>query len=1071
MLTIVTLRNMNIRKHLFKITTLSVALTLCIGVAVYTNTPHKEVDATQYNDNYAPYTYSGDYYNGFNFDATGGMNGALRTSLTTKIKPEKFFTYSGSGEGTLSEELQEADQDPNNSSNMIIFYTRDSIRKTAAGSGNSMVWNREHVWCQSLSNGNWGESQGGTDLLHLRPDYASTNSSRSNTPYGDLNKSNPKYYDPVQKKVVNDSSKMLFGYSNGTWFEPLDCVKGDVARIVMYIWTTYTGWSGYSPLNITTVFQSYDTLLKWHTMDRPDALEGHRNDYVQSTKQKNRNPFVDHPELAWKIFNDANGLSTSVLNQCMAAYPDGGDPIEPTGISLNKTTAEVRVGKTLQLTATLQPYGASGTVTWSSSNTSVASVNNGLVTANAVGTVTITATVGDYSASCVVTVSESNTNYGTEDNPLTITEAKALIDEAGTSPTEEPIYVKGIVSSNSAFNTSYNNYDEIWLQNEDEETPQAFELFRAKVDSNKVSGDYTAANSFKDKEVIAYGYAKKYNSTYELCTSSTEPKNPLVVSVRTLVTTSIELDRSTASIEVGQTTTLVATTTPNNAQVTWLSSDEDVATVSNGVVTGVSAGTAVITAQLSDDVKAQCTVTVTSNGGTANIQIASSIATGDIVYLTANAVSRQYNGPTSASADAYGSYADFGGAKPNTNLLALEVCDGNVTNSYAFKLTSGDYTNKYLAWSNNNTLRVATSVDNNSSWTVAFDQNNNATIANVADSNRIIWYNVNYPRFACYTNKTDGDAYKYIQLWKTAGQAEPSPSDYLCSTQTIKTISGRVDTTDNGVVNGSIVFADLGLNNSQQYLTPFAGTGFTVTFAGGENDGKYYNTGTGIRTYGGGTITIASTGTISQITLTWDSSNKPSNGNVVNTGTYNASTGVWTGSASSVVFTRPSGSGNWRLQSVSVTTTGETVTVDQVALRFGAVIPINDWTTIDDTWGISEYGIVFARQSMLTARGLSSAEAVFRNDVQDVGRVYNDSGSHPNANGDDYIFTARLNLEEEDYDEVFYAAPYIVANGEYYFLQELHYSVRSLAYECLSTHDSSLSEAALTILKGNYSGQ
>ena len=97
----------------------------------------------------------------------------------------------------------------------------------------------------------------------------------------------------------------------------------------MYVWTIYDGYSGYSPLSITNVFESFDTLLEWHTNDRPDTLEGHRNDYVQnSTVQKNRNPFVDHPELAWKIFGDQ--ASSSVKNACMEAYPDnGGAPRNP----------------------------------------------------------------------------------------------------------------------------------------------------------------------------------------------------------------------------------------------------------------------------------------------------------------------------------------------------------------------------------------------------------------------------------------------------------------------------------------------------------------------------------------------------------------------------------------------------------------------------------------------------------------------------------------------------------------------------------------------------------------------
>ena len=117
-----------------------------------------------------------------------------------------------------------------------------------------------------------------------------------------------------------------------------------------------------------------------------------------------------------------------------------------------------------------------------------------------------------------------------------------------------------------------------------------------------------------------------------------------------------------------------------------------------------------------------------------------------------------------------------------------------------------------------------------------------------------------------------------------------------------------------------ITFADLGLENGVQYLDPFDGGSFTVTFAGGQNDGKYYNTGSGIRVYGNGTMTIAAkSGNVTSITITYDGSNKPTSNDVVNVGEYNNSTGVWTGSEESVVFTRPSGSGHWRVKSVEVT--------------------------------------------------------------------------------------------------------------------------------------------------------
>ena len=71
------------KNTLIKIVTVFTAF--AIGGSLLSNhfIRYKELDATQYIGDYDPYTYSGSYYNGFDFDATGGMNGALRTSLTT----------------------------------------------------------------------------------------------------------------------------------------------------------------------------------------------------------------------------------------------------------------------------------------------------------------------------------------------------------------------------------------------------------------------------------------------------------------------------------------------------------------------------------------------------------------------------------------------------------------------------------------------------------------------------------------------------------------------------------------------------------------------------------------------------------------------------------------------------------------------------------------------------------------------------------------------------------------------------------------------------------------------------
>lgn len=119
----------------------------------------------------------------------------------------------------------------------------------------------------------------------------------------------------------------------------------------------------------------------------------------------------------------------------------------------------------------------------------------------------------------------------------------------------------------------------------------------------------------------------------------------------------------------------------------------------------------------------------------------------------------------------------------------------------------------------------------------------------------------------------------------------------------------------------TINFSEKGLENSVQYLDPFTiDANTTITFAGGGNDGKYYNTGTGIRTYGDGTITVECTnGTISEISFTWSGTSYKPAADVATPAGYSTSTDKWTGSASSVTLTRPSGSGNWRLQEVTVT--------------------------------------------------------------------------------------------------------------------------------------------------------
>lgn len=136
-----------------------------------------------------------------------------------------------------------------------------------------------------------------------------------------------------------------------------------------------------------------------------------------------------------------------------------------TGIKLDKTTSSVNVGATTTLVATVEPANATGnkTVTWESSDTTVATVANGVVKGIKEGKATITAKVanGAFSATCEVTVAcahekvtthpavaptcttEGNTEYKTCDACGKIVEGKnekiPMIDHTYVSKAEVPV--------------------------------------------------------------------------------------------------------------------------------------------------------------------------------------------------------------------------------------------------------------------------------------------------------------------------------------------------------------------------------------------------------------------------------------------------------------------------------------------------------------------------------------------------------------------------------------------------------------------------------------------------------
>lgn len=98
-------------------------------------------------------------------------------------------------------------------------------------------------------------------------------------------------------------------------------------------------------------------------------------------------------------------FSCIALVACVDKKEETQGDVEVAVVTLDKNKAELEVGETLQLNATVSPDNATDkTVTWSTSAEAVATVENGKVTAVAAGTATITAKAGEKSASCEVTV-------------------------------------------------------------------------------------------------------------------------------------------------------------------------------------------------------------------------------------------------------------------------------------------------------------------------------------------------------------------------------------------------------------------------------------------------------------------------------------------------------------------------------------------------------------------------------------------------------------------------------------------------------------------------------------------
>ena len=136
---------------------------------------------------------------------------------------------------------------------------------------------------------------------------------------------------------------------------------------------------------------------------------------------------------------------------------------------------------------------------------------------------------------------------------------------------------------------------------------------------------------------------------------------------------------------------------------------------------------------------------------------ATSIAVGDVIVIAVDngTVTKELKGIGMAGSNSIGEAEDYTGSTP-AGLYPLSVVAGSQSGSFAFK--NGD---NYLSWTSGNTLTTSTEINDNSSWTVTFNDGV-PTINNVQTAVRDLSYNASSPRFACYgnTNQTR------VTLWK-----------------------------------------------------------------------------------------------------------------------------------------------------------------------------------------------------------------------------------------------------------------------------------------------------------------
>lgn len=714
----------------------------------------------------------------------------------------------------------------------------------------------------------------------------------------------------------------------------------------------------------------------------------------------------------------------------------GSQPIEPTSLTLTGPANNIEFSDKVQIAHSFGPEGASGIVeSWASSNLAVATISDtGLVTAVGAGTTTITATSGELVGTCTVTVNNPE--------PITvanaITAANALSDNGVSTKAYimEEVY---ILSIKDAWDDDYHNIS-FYVGDESDSDPE-LEVFRTSVKDNK-------GPSLKPGDIVTVvgkleKYVKNNSTTLEFVNGMT-----------TLVT---------AYEEVEEPAVLNATVAEFKA-----------AEYSTGVAYNVTA-----------------TVKYWKNQSSAKDQYGNMVLTDGTNELTI------YGSTATASALSWDKHSSYIFTNPKDFLTEQATADLKLGDQVTMKMIRSDYNGSVQGSGvitnivpsitielDHSSLEVKLNSTGQLSATISSESysatwmSDNGAIATVNNSGLITPVKAGETVITAFV---DLDADGVLDANEPSAQCSVkvvNPASSLASslfeadlTGVASVTSGFTITTANNEHKTDGYYQDKGTADSA--VSSFVVKGQSALFAfepvsiefsailGAGSNREELNHNVEVCYVDSDGEEIVS----SKVVLTTGLTKSPAEYSI--TLPFNADAyGV------KLMHTKEDG---WNARyysfklSYKVTSAVKALAateidgeVSGVSITLGASISQLAWESINSSTPITAYGVMTARRTSASSKTVIEA---YKDGFAVADKRIEVSETPTFTNGN-LTFTAKINVS--NYNTLFGVAPYIVAGGEIYFLEELDYSVKELAQEYLAAEDYSvLSQDVLNVLAGN----